>query len=423
MNKKLILSSVCGVLALVMVGCSSNSSAQAAKDLNSQLDRMQKTMSSISSSAIYDVTPSNYLYGQPMSNENNSTNRLKALMTESQFAFAEHEALRQEINSRCSTLKSALTNKYKLSTNKVKALKTLTSAMSGQINDINNTTYRVRNATGLIKRSKDLTNVNSDGLNVGYTQLNNELEKRVVFFKNVLATFDQVEAILSDAENVDKAADKTSNNDENTSNQTQNDSSSSENKKNIDTYGGNAYNGTAGSPNVNYAGYNNGCYGNGCNGGVNNYYGNGIGYYGNGINGYGMGYGVNGYGVNGYGMNGYGMNGFGTGYGFNRAYSPFNRGRNTDTYLPLRRNIDTYRPIVPEIVDNGAVVATNENVNINENDVEDVDEVQSGEIEDKIEEAGDGIKKEIEAGESKFEKIKHPRRIRAKTQEVFVYGN
>lgn len=350
--KKIIISSICGALALLMVGCGSNASPQTLKDLDMQVARMQSTVNKISSSAVYDVTPSNYLYTQPLSNENSQEGRLRALMTESQAAFAEHEALRQEISSRSATLKSTISDKYKLSSSKIKALKTLTSTISGYSTDISATSHPVKYATDYIKKYKSQQSLNGDNLNVGYTQLNNELEKRITYFENVLSTFDQVENILNSAREDSKKEDSkplTNQNsqnqtfqNQNTQNQTSQDNQNlddsncvnntyirkSRRMRNIDTYVTNPANGL-----------NNNCT-NGVNGYPNTYnYGvnNGFGY----GNGYGFPFGVS---------NGRGFNGF-----YNRAYSPFNPGRNTDTYLPLRRNIDTYRPIVnnPEIAEEG----------------------------------------------------------------------
>ena len=310
LSKKIILSTICGGLALLMVGCSTSSSAQTTKDLSTQVERMQKTVTGISTSAVYDVTPSNYLYSQPYSETNTSESRLKALMTNSQSAFAEHEALRNEIMNRSATLKSALGQKYKLSNSKVKALKTLTSTISGYSSDITNTTHMIKSATGYIKRNKTNQNLSADNLNVGYTQLNNELEKRITYFKNVLSAFDQVESILnSSLSNEEKNSSTETQTQQYTQDNNSNPAQTSRFTKNIDTYVTNP-----GNENV-----------------VNQ----------NNSTAYNQAYRYNGYGNNGYGYNGYGYNRF---YGYGRGFSPFNPSRNTDTYLPTRRNIDTYRP-------------------------------------------------------------------------------
>ena len=365
--KKLILSSICGVLALVMVGCGSNGSAQTTKDLSNQVNRLQNTVTNISTSAIYDVTPTNYLYNQPLSNDDTSSSRLRVLMTDSQSAFAEHEALRQEIMNRSATLKSALGQKYKFSNNKIKALKTITSTLSGYNTDITGTTHKVNNATNLIKRAKNLNSFDSDSLNVGYTKLNNELENRITFFKNVLSAFDQAEAILREGR-----VDEENNSQPNTisSEQTTQQNATQSRRKNIDTFGNARYfNGTNNQQNCNNCENEN--TNNNINSNVN--YANGYNY--NGVNGYGF---NNGIGYN----NGY------YGYGFNRPFSPFNYGRNTDTYLPLRRNIDTYRPIAP--VENGNTIEASAEMNISEN----VDE-RENEIGEKVEDSVDKISDNI----------------------------
>jgi hypothetical protein len=387
--KKLVLSSICGVLALVMVGCGSNGSAQTTKDLSNQVNRLQNTVTNISTSAIYDVTPTNYLYNQPLSNDDTSSSRLRVLMTDSQSAFAEHEALRQEIMNRSATLKSALGQKYKFSNNKIKALKTITSTLSGYNTDITGTTHKVSNATNLIKRSKNLNSFDSDTLNVGYTKLNNELENRITFFKNVLSAFDQVEAILREGSVIENNSEQ---NNAQTDNNTNQEGTTQSRRKNIDTFGNNRYfNGTNNQPNCT----------NDCNNNINNIANNGM----NGNFNYANGYnynGVNGYGYNnGIGYNGMYNNAGFYGYGFNRPFSPFNFGRNTDTYLPVRRNIDTYRPIAP--IENNIVEASAD-MSISEN----VDKIED-EVGDEVKESTDSIidkatMKMSEEGHNKIEK-------------------
>lgn len=297
--KKLVLSTVCGLMCLTLVGCSSSSQSKAITDLSSQLERMQNTVSSISTSEVYDVTPMSYNY---LSSSNNSdvAGRTSTLMQNSQNALATHENLRNQINASCATLKATLGQKYNLTKNQKNAIKTLTSALSKYNTEISNKSAGIKNATQIIKKYKNYDNINADQLNVGYTALNNEMKERIALFSNVLSTIDQVESVLNSARQEDT--------DSQTNTQT------SGTAKNIDTY---RPSGTTTEPqtveyqnqmpanqnvnygydqNYNYAGTNNG------------YWNNGYGYYRN---------------------------------------NGLNPGRNTDTYLPRYRNIDTYRPIRP----------------------------------------------------------------------------
>lgn len=301
--KKLVLSTVCGLMCLTLVGCSSSSQSKAITDLSSQLERMQNTVSSISTSEVYDVTPMSYNY---LSSSNNSdvAGRTSTLMQNSQNALATHENLRNQINASCATLKATLGQKYNLTKNQKNAIKTLTSALSKYNTEISNKSAGIKNATQIIKKYKNYDNINADQLNVGYTALNNEMQERIALFSNVLSTIDQVESVLNSARQED------------TNSQTNTQTSGT--AKNIDTY---KPSGTTTEPktveyqnqipanqnvnygydqNYNYAGTNNGYWNNG-------YWNNGYGYYRN---------------------------------------NGLNPGRNTDTYLPRYRNIDTYRPIV-----------------------------------------------------------------------------
>lgn len=292
--KKLVLSTICGVVCLTLVGCSS-SQPQALTDLSTQLERMQNTVSSISSSEVYDVTPMSYNY---LSSSNNLdvAGRTSTLMQNSQNTLATHENLRSQINASCATLKATLGQKYNLSKNQKKAIKTLTSALSKYNTEISNKSAGIKNATQIIKKYKSYDNINADQLNVGYTALNNAMQERIALFSNVLNTIEQVESVLNNARQEDTTPQI---------NQTKK-------VKNIDTYNPA---GTTEPQTVEYQ--------TPTNQNVN----------------YQQNY--NYAGTNGYWNNGYWNNG----YGYYR--NSLNPGRNTDTYLPRYRNIDTYRPVRP----------------------------------------------------------------------------
>ena len=311
--KKLVLSTVCGLMCLTLVGCSSSSQSKAITDLSSQLERMQNTVSSISTSEVYDVTPMSYNY---LSSSNNSdvAGRTSTLMQNSQNALATHENLRNQINASCATLKATLGQKYNLSKNQKNAIKTLTSALSKYNTEISNKSAGIKNATQIIKKYKNYDNINADQLNVGYTALNNAMQERIALFSNVLSTIDQVESVLNNARQEDTTSQI---------NQTKK-------VKNIDTYN------PAGTTEPQTVEYQNQMPAN-----QNANYG------------YDQNY--NYAGTNGYWNNGYWNNGYG--YYRNNGVNP---GRNTDTYLPRYRNIDTYRPIRP--APNQNLVTKNGNV-------------------------------------------------------------
>ena len=316
--KKLVLSTICGVVCLTLVGCSS-SQPQALTDLSTQLERMQNTVSSISSSEVYDVTPMSYNY---LSSSNNLdvAGRTSTLMQNSQNTLATHENLRSQINASCATLKATLGQKYNLSKNQKKAIKTLTSALNRYSTEISNKSGDIKNATQIIKKYKSYDNINADQLNVGYTALNNAMQERIALFSNVLNTIEQVESVLNNSRQEDTTSQI---------NQTKK-------VKNIDTYNPAGttepqtveYQ-TPTNQNVNYQ---------------HNY---------------------NYTGTNGYWNNGYWNNGY-----YRNSLNP---GRNTDTYLPRYRNIDTYRPVRPVpnqnlVTQKGEVLPTSGELQILENE-------------------------------------------------------
>lgn len=316
--KKLVLSTICGVVCLTLVGCSS-SQPQALTDLSTQLERMQNTVSSISSSEVYDVTPMSYNY---LSSSNNLdvAGRTSTLMQNSQNTLATHENLRSQINASCATLKATLGQKYNLSKNQKKAIKTLTSALNRYSTEISNKSGDIKNATQIIKKYKSYDNINADQLNVGYTALNNAMQERIALFSNVLNTIEQVESVLNNSRREDTTSQI---------NQTKK-------VKNIDTYNPA---GTTEPQTVEYQ--------TPTNQNVN----------------YQQNYNYTG--TNGYWNNGYWNNGY-----YRNSLNP---GRNTDTYLPRYRNIDTYRPVRPVpnqnlVTQKGEVLPTSGELQILENE-------------------------------------------------------
>ncbi len=306
--KKILLGSLCGLIALTCVGCG-NGQGSTIKNLSGQLNRVTNTVSSLSSSQLSVLTPNAYIANNngyrtmPISSTNYNT-PLGSQVYKLQNSADEQEYLKQNILSQAAMIKSQLTKDLKLSKNQVSALNGLVNSMSKYTSSLNNTKTDVNSSIKMIRRYNSPNNFNADQVGAHYQSLNNHMDARLCYFRNLLNTMNQVENTLECRSCLPQNQDNTYTETKKPEQQEVK-TQQKENKKNIDTYRGETINNTVNNTPPQNMTYNNG-------------------------------YNYN----NGY-MNGYGYNNGYNGYGYNRGV--FNPNRNTDTYQPRVRNIDTYR--------------------------------------------------------------------------------
>ena len=319
--KKLILASVCLLSCLTLVGCGGVSDTDANKTLNNQLSRVENVLSSSVVEGVGTVTPSDFI-------DNESGSKIIDQKNLSLYNSQTEKMLREQILDTTSQIKSYDQSSIKLGNDKASAIKNLSENISKYLTYLNNSKGELKNSVSKINRNNKITNTNLEELNSNFVELNSNLKEREAYLTNLLEALQEVENIYASSK-TSTAENTTSENA--SASQTEKQAQNGQTNRfapNIDTYRTNPpiYNGYN-----NYArGYNN-VAGNGYNFGYNsNNYNRAYGY-----RPYGAGYGMNGYNGYGYGYGAYG----GYGYG-NEAFNP---GRNTDTYAPIERNVDTYR--------------------------------------------------------------------------------
>lgn len=310
--KKIILASVCSLLALTAVGCSSNNETQALNNLSSKLDRVSAIVSSTSTTEVNTVSPMQFSRNMTQSSRYNAYGNMMR-----------EEDLRQEVLATTGYLKGSLEKKYKLGKSKTKALVYLTDSLENSITELAGTKLSVRNAVNKIQRySSNPQNMDSNIANSSYTELNNLMQARAIYLSNLQNTMDEICNILNDSV-IEENETEVSNNDQiqisnekvnqsnkQTSSNNKNEQKDNTIRKNIDTYNNKIINNEKSNNNeyennvANKEFYsdnrinNDGYYSNYTNAPYNNY--------------------------------------------LNRNYR-FNPNRNTDTFYPRVRNIDTYR--------------------------------------------------------------------------------
>ena len=311
--KKLVLASVCLLSCLTLVGCGGVSDTDANKTLNNQLNRVENVLSSSVVEGVSTVTPSDFI-------NNESGSKIIDQKNWSLYNSQSEKMLREQILNTTSQIKSYDQRGIKLGNDKASAVKNLAGNISKYLTYLNNSKSELQNSVTKINRNNKITNTNLEELNSNFVELNNNLKEREAYLTNLLEALQEVENIYSSS--TTSPAETTS---EKSASQTEKQAQNGQANRftpNIDTYRIN--------PPI-YNNYNN--YARGYNNGAGN------GYYGYNSNNYNRAYGYRPYGA-GYGMNGYGY-GIYDGYGYrNEAFNP---GRNTDTYAPIERNVDTYR--------------------------------------------------------------------------------
>ena len=158
--KKVILSSLL-LLPLAMTGCTSSSDATI-KNLNAQLDDVQ---SSVSTSGNYIGESSNY-YSDTPSNSNFLRDRAFNDQMEEQY-------LKNQILSMSSYLKNNQNKKYKLNSQDVQALRTLTNDMKTYTTYLNKSEDDMKNYIKKINKTKTKeSNISSSNFQALYNTMN-----------------------------------------------------------------------------------------------------------------------------------------------------------------------------------------------------------------------------------------------------------
>lgn len=343
--KRIIISSICGLLALTLVGCSSASEDTAIKNLSNQLDRVTNTVSSISDKQYDSILPQaqNYLNDSTRNTQyatppvsNNSNWYIESQISQVQNGAYAQSSLKQALLSQSATLKASLSSHVKLNKSQIKALNGLTNSISKYVTSLNNTKSDIANS---IKQVKKISNPNENIEQTGafLQSLNNHMDARMCYFRNLLNSINEAERIVlgncnncnfNDIQPNQNPQGNTINNYYDYSNRyidshtnhpvskadkeklaaEKDKEQKGKNLKNIDTYRNTPINQeNTNTPTPAYQqtpavkpGYNNGYYG--------------------------------------------GRYGYNNGY-YNRYNNGFNPNRNTDTYLPGITNIDTYRTL------------------------------------------------------------------------------
>ena len=391
--KKIILSSACLLLALTMTGCANSSSSQSVKNLNSQLSNVENVVTTTDTNNMTSEvgSSSDYYNEEP-------ENKLNQLRNRAYNSMLEEKYLKDQIITLSGILKSSQNTKYKIAKSDSNAINSLSNDLKKYTACLEESRSEVKSYVSKIKKQARSNNVNNQEIASLYQSLDNVMNERKAYLSNLLNTMNEIATILENNNVIDmntnydslnnfysdyyndngQSNDNTSdiadmynnsnqrdydyrpnrqyqdnynngktindyqynnqnntnknmnnknnttnnyvNNSENTNNDTNNNKTQKGLVKNIDTYKANSGNA---SDNANLANNEN-------NGNNNMIANNRMRYPGNAYN----------RPYNNRPYNNPYYNNYYPNYGYNRGFNP---GRNTDTYYPLNKNIDTYR--------------------------------------------------------------------------------
>lgn len=313
--KKIILSTICIASSFLLIGCGGVSDTEANKALTNQLNRVENVLSSSSVESINEITPADFI-------NNEKGTKLIDQKNLSLYSSQSEKNLKESILNKTSQIKNFNLNSIKLGNDKASAIKNLSQNISKYLTYLNNSKNDLKNSVNNIKSKDKISNTNVEETNSNYVILNSNMREREIYLENLLESLEQVEEIYQSSQSLVNE----------NSNQTNNNKNSDNSKITEETYY-NGYNYNTNlrrsrfAPNIDtyrnnyYSNYNlypqepiNPNYSN------SSYYGINSNNYNRAVNGYG------------YYNNGYGIN--------NQTLNP---NRNTDTYAPINKNIDTYQ--------------------------------------------------------------------------------
>ena len=192
--KKIIISSVCMIMALTMTGCASNNETQALENVNAQVNKVYSVVNSTGMNETSEVSPAGTY------NDNTANNQLSSLRGRSYQNMIEEDYLRQEALELCNCLKDASANKYKLGKQNVAALKSLTVDLDKYATLLEETKPEVKDQVKAIKKHTQFKSLDMQQATSSYNSLNNVMTERRAYLDNLINTMNEIEKILQNSQ-------------------------------------------------------------------------------------------------------------------------------------------------------------------------------------------------------------------------------
>ena len=245
MKGKIFLGMSALVLSLALAGCGGTSEENAVNNLSSQLDKTNNSIATVREYSETDLDLTKEMLDKLATNENckqiqrNVQIAKNALMAENYY--------RNSVMNETAKIKQHLyRGDLKLAKNQVSALKDLSANLSKYNNNVTRSSSEFNSTFRNFKNSKRSAHKNPERINTRLNKLACNSNARCAYYENLLNTLNQVEDILgiynnetNNNQTINEPSEKEIEN-ENSQNSTQNDKIEEENNsglvKNIDTY-------------------------------------------------------------------------------------------------------------------------------------------------------------------------------------------
>lgn len=181
---------------LLFCGCNSSNETQALHQLSTQLESTTKTIESTSTLEVAEVSPNTTF------DANSTFSSFQRYKTTSYQNMMKEESLRQDILSLSSTIKSCTEKEYKLSKPQIKAIVSLSNNIAKYTNHINETKPYIKSSVKKIKNAtKSTENIKLDEAECFYITLNNSMNERYAYMSNIYSNLEQIYNILDCCQN------------------------------------------------------------------------------------------------------------------------------------------------------------------------------------------------------------------------------
>ncbi len=194
--KKILIASLCSLLALTAIGCSSNET-QTLNNLDAKLDRVSAIVSGTSSTEVNTVSPMTV---------DSTSYPIQTMKRNAYNNMIREEELRQDVLATTGYIKSNLNKEYKLGKSKTSALRYLINNLEEEITSLAGTKTAVKNEVKKIQKHTTVDTVDSNITRASYSQLNNLMQARAVYLLNLQNTMNEICNILDASVNDNKAA-------------------------------------------------------------------------------------------------------------------------------------------------------------------------------------------------------------------------
>ena len=234
--KKIFLGVMAVTLSLALTACGTSANSATITNLGNQLDETANTVSNIQTVNPTDLNLTKNMLETMSSNTSN--NKLYSNAYNTQQNLINEEYYKTDILKKTANIKNSLSKNIKLSKAQITAVKDLTSSLAKYTNSIAYTQGEMTNAIKSISSMKKNIDKNSDKINAKLNRLACNSNSRSSYYENLLNTLEQLETCLdieeeSNTQNIQTMDNKTDNSD-NTSDTTDNEQNDANN--NIDTY-------------------------------------------------------------------------------------------------------------------------------------------------------------------------------------------